>query len=108
MICCASLLIDRACRSVERKGRGYRVGGSVPGSVESESGIASAGGNVLPCLAGLFAHRDIGAALRYGSVPGTGDGLSVGEAPGKRPVAQSGASAILNGDRRSERAGGLR
>src|ERR1035441_3755915 len=72
---CGSLLVDCAGRSVERERRVYCVGGAVPGAVESEAGVASAGGNVFPCLAGLFAHRDVGAALRYGSIPRTVDGL---------------------------------
>ena len=103
-----NLLINCACRAVEREGRGDCVGCAVPGAVEAESGVASPGGNVLPCLTGLFADRHVGAALRYSSIPRASDGLSVGKSPRQHPVAQSGCSAVLDGDVRSELARVLR
>src|ERR1039458_1203640 len=105
---CGSLLVDCAGRSVERERRGHRVGDAVPGAVEAEAGVSSAGGNVFPCLAGLFAHLDVGATLRYGSIPRTADGLSVGKGPGQRPVAQSGGSVVDDAKGRSELARVLR
>ena len=101
-------LVDCAGRSVQRKRRGFCVGYAIPGAVKTESGVGSAGRNVLPCLASLFAHRHVCSALHYGSIPRTGNGLSVGKGPGQRPVAQSGAPVVLDGDGRSELAGVLR
>ena len=94
--CCCQRRV--ASRSIDREVRGYRVGDSVPRTVKSESRVASASRYVLPRLAGLFAYGDVGSALRYGAIPGTGDGLSVGKAPGQRPVAQGCASGVLNGN----------
>ena len=101
-------LVDGAGCSIQFEVRRSRVGGAVPGSIEAESGVGSTGGNVLPCLAGLFAYCNVGAARRHCSIPGIGDGLSVGEGPSQRPTAQSAASAVLDADVRSELAGVLR
>lgn len=96
-------LIDGASRTVEREGR-WNCVGSAPRAVEAEAGIAAARGDVLPRLARLLADRDVGSALRNRSIPRTGDGLPVGEAPRQRPVAQRGGSAILDGDSRPKAA----
>jgi len=102
------VLVDCAGRSIQREGRWLCIGDAVPGTVKAESGVGPSGGDVLPRLAGLFAHSDVGSALRYGAIPGTTDGLSIGKGPGQRPVAQSCGSIVLDGDGPPELAGVLR
>ena len=100
------MLVDGACRSVEREGRGYRVGGSVPGSVEADAGEGAACGDAA--VVTFVLYRDVGAALGFNAVPELRNCLSVGEGPGKLPICPGDRSRIFDVEGCSKLAGVLR
>src|SRR5580658_5620003 len=89
-------------RSIDRKRGGHSVGGVVPASIEPHSGVAAAGGDAAVVTHVGYGYR--APALRHVAIPQLRYRLSVGKAPGQRPVRERCGSRVVDGDRGAEAA----